>query len=92
MGPVGEHAWRRAPGLCHRRAGTGYVVLPAGHDQPLVLQDIAAEVFESLDRPRTADDLLAALSDELSLDQATIRPHVESALATLVEARVITAA
>lgn len=87
-----EHAWRRATGLCHRRSGPAYVVLPADRDQPLVLQDAAAEVFAVLDEPGTADDLLAALSEGSGLDPSTIRPHLDSALALLADAGVITAA
>lgn len=92
MGQDGEHAWRRAAGLCHRRSGLASVVLAADHDQPLVLEEAAAEVFDALDEPRTADDLLAALSTGSGLDPETIRPHLESALALLADAGVITAA
>ena len=92
MGRDGEHAWRRATGLCHRRSGWAYVVLPADREQPLVLEDAAAEVFDALGEPRAADDLLATLSEGSGLDPATIRPHLESALALLADAGVITAA
>ena len=92
MARDGEHAWRRTAGLCQRRSGLAYVVLPADHDQPLVLEDAAAEVFDVLDEPCTADDLFAALGEGSGLDRATIRPHLESALALLAEAGVITAA
>lgn len=91
MARDGEHAWRRATGLCHRCSGLAYVVLPADHEQPLVLEEAAAEVFDALDEPRTADDLLAALSEGSGLDPARIRPHLESALALLADAGVITA-
>jgi hypothetical protein len=87
-----EHAWRRATGLCHRRSGWAYVVLPADHDQPLVLGDAAAEVFDSLDEPRTAVDLLAGLRESSGLAEEEVRPHLESALAMLADAGVITAA
>jgi hypothetical protein len=92
MARDGEHAWRRATGLCHRRAGWAYVVLPADHDQPLVLEDAAAEVFEALDEPRTADELLAALGEGSGLAEEEVRPHLKSALAMLADAGVITAA
>ena len=92
MARDGEHAWRRTAGLCHRRSGVAYVVLPADHDQPLVLQDAAAEVFDALDEPGTTVDLIAALSERLGVDQATICPRLDSALALLADAGVITAA
>lgn len=56
----------------------------------LMLEDGAAAVFETLEQPMTADDLLAALGEGFDLDPATIRPHLESALALLAEAGVIT--
>lgn len=92
MGRDGEHAWSRAAGLCHRRSGPSYVVLPDDHDQPLVLQEAAAEVFDALDEPRTADELLAVLSEGSGLAGEEIRPHLESTVALLADAGVITAA
>ena len=92
MARDGEHAWRRTTGLCHRRSGWAYVVLPADHDQLLVLQDAAAEVFDSLDEPRTADELLVSLSEGSGLAEDEVRPHLEAALAMLADAGVITAA
>lgn len=86
-----EHPWRRAAGLCHRRSGLAYVVLPADHEQPLVLEEAAAEVFEALDEPRTADDLLTALGEGSGLPEGEVRPHLESALTLLADAGVITA-
>ena len=92
MARDGEHAWRRASGVCHRRSGSAYVVLSADHHQPLILHGAAAEVFDALDEPRTTGDLLAALTEESGLDQATVGPHLESALAMLADAGVITSA
>ena len=91
MARDGEHAWRRAAGLCHRCSGLAYVVLPADREQPLVLEEAAAEVFDALDQPRTADDLLAGLSVDSGLPEGEVRPHLESALALLADAGVITA-
>ena len=62
------------------------VVLAPGADEPVTVAGSGGEVWDLLDRPRSAEELVSELSGRFAADPETIRADVVALLAELVDA------
>jgi hypothetical protein len=68
--------WRRDPRVLWRRSGDGFVLLPPGSEELVVLEDVAALVWSLLERPVDEAQLVVRLARRFGSDTVTVETDV----------------
>lgn len=82
--------WRRHPQALSRSSADQVVVLPVGHDEPVVLSSTGAAVWDALAEPHSVEDLAGQLAATFDGDPQRIRGDVERFLHELGEQDMVT--
>jgi hypothetical protein len=80
---------RRARRIWERRGPFGVVVAGVGTGDPVTLDGTGVAVWDSLDRPRQIDDVVADLAARFGVESATVRSDVVHLVDRLLELRVL---
>jgi hypothetical protein len=75
--------WKRRDDACWRRTLDAVILLPKVADEPVMLPDTGAAVWDLLAEPTTLDDLVGTLSDVYSADPQTVERDVGALLLEL---------
>ena len=79
--PAPEVVWRRVP--------DGFMLLGAGHDDPLLLSGTGADLWELLGSGCTFEGLIGELARKYGTDPSTIAGDVDGAVRRLVSADIV---
>ncbi len=82
--------WVRDPTVLWRWTAGGALVLPQDAAEPASLNGPAAAIWEVLDRPRSLEETLGALSSAFNIDEEQIRASVLDALTQMVQLGAVT--
>ena len=83
-------------GFVLRNVVDEHIVMPTGDniakfEGAVVLNDVAAFVFEQLKNPMSKDDLLQAVLNEFEVDEATAKSDLDTLIEKLTELNIIEA-
>jgi len=82
-------AIRPAPEVLWRRVPDGFMLLGAGHDDPLLLSGTGADLWELLGAGSTFEGLIGELAGRYGTDPSRISSDVEEAVRRLVLADIV---
>jgi hypothetical protein len=90
-----QNIYRRSSDVVCREVGAESSLVPIRHnvgnlDFVYTLSPVAARVWSLLDGTRTVDDIVGELCNEFDVDSATAAPDVETLLADLAGASLVT--
>jgi hypothetical protein len=74
-----ETVWRRADDVLTRGTSRSVVVLTADANDPVVLEGAAVAVWNALEQPATAAQLVTAIATRLALADDDVRSDVAAA-------------
>jgi len=83
--------WQRDPRALWRRSSARIIVLPPGQEQPLLLEDTAAVIFDLLADPVSTVELAALFSQATGVASTVIARDLTGFLDQLAAERVVLA-
>jgi hypothetical protein len=82
--------WARGPRTLWRRTGTRVVLLNCQHEDPMVLDDVGAVIWELLGEPIAEVALVDRLTTVFEADRSAVVEHLEPFLSELAAAGAVT--
>jgi hypothetical protein len=75
--------WERAPEVVWRRSGDRRILMGPSSEDVLVIEGTGGPIWDALEQPAAADDLVADLSDRFGVRAEDVRAELASFLAEL---------